>query len=52
MEHYVCAICGHEYDPSKGEPAQDIPAGTAFETLPSDWTCPVCGAEKRLFKKA
>lgn len=51
MDRYACTICGHEYNPAKGEAAQDIPAGTAFEQLPADWVCPVCGAEKRLFKK-
>lgn len=51
MGNYICAICGHEYDPSRGEPAQAILPGIVFEDLPSDWLCPVCGAEKRLFKK-
>jgi len=52
MDKYVCTICGHTYDPLVGEPAQGIPAGTAFEQLPDDWRCPVCSAEKRLFIKA
>jgi rubredoxin len=43
-------ICGHEYDPGKGEPIQNIPEGIAFADLPAGWTCPVCGAEKRLFR--
>ncbi|MEJ2314454.1 MAG: rubredoxin [Nitrospirota bacterium] len=25
-----------------------IPIGTAFEDLPEDWVCPVCGADDRL----
>jgi rubredoxin len=52
MDTYVCTICGHEYNPSKGEPAQNILPGIAFEQLPPDWQCPVCSAEKRLFEKA
>jgi rubredoxin len=51
MDKYVCAICGHEYNPEKGEPLQDIPAGIAFENLPDSWACPVCGAKKHLFVK-
>jgi rubredoxin len=27
-----------------------IPAGTAFEEIPDDWFCPVCGARKRDFE--
>lgn len=51
MTKYVCQICGHAYDPEKGEPKQNIPAGIPFSALPDDWVCPVCGAEKRLFKE-
>jgi rubredoxin len=52
MTNYVCLICGHEYNPEKGEPKQNIPPETPFSALPADWTCPVCGAEKKLFKEA
>lgn len=52
MDIYVCSICGHEYNPEKGEPAQNIAPGVAFEQLPDDWECPVCGAKKSLFRKA
>jgi rubredoxin len=45
-------ICGHEYDPEKGEPGQNIPPQTGFPALPADWVCPVCGAEKKLLKEA
>jgi|GEM_PF-1236516 rubredoxin len=51
MTKYVCLICGHEYNPEKGEPTQKIAPGTPFSALPADWVCPVCGAEKRLFKE-
>jgi flavin reductase (DIM6/NTAB) family NADH-FMN oxidoreductase RutF/rubredoxin len=37
---YVCSICGYEYSGS-------IP----FEELPEDYTCPVCGQPKSVFKK-
>jgi rubredoxin len=51
LEKYTCCICGHIYDPSKGEPKQGIPPGTAFSDLPDDWQCPVCCAERKNFKK-
>jgi rubredoxin len=27
-----------------------VPAGTAFEEIPDDWFCPVCGARKADFE--
>lgn len=49
MTLYVCNACGYIYDPSEGDPDSGIPAGTAFEDLPEDWVCPVCGAPKDEF---
>ena len=45
---YVC-VCGYEYNPAVGDPDNGIAAGTAFEDLPEDWCCPVCGLEKDSF---
>ena len=45
---YVC-VCGYEYNPAVGDPDNGIAAGTAFEDLPKDWCCPVCGLEKDSF---
>lgn len=39
---YVCTVCGYVYD-EKSE-------GTAFDALPADWVCPVCGVGKDLFE--
>jgi rubredoxin len=50
MAKYVCSVCGYEYDPEVGDPDNDIEAGTAFESLPEEWVCPVCGAEKEDFE--
>lgn len=50
MEKYVCP-CGYEYDPVKGDPDNGIAPGTAWEDLPEDWTCPVCGLSKDAFEK-
>jgi rubredoxin len=49
MKKYVCGVCGYVYDPAKGDPENGIAKGTAFEDLPDDWTCPVCGASKDEF---
>ena len=50
MKKYRCTVCGYVYDPEKGDADSGIPAGTAFEDLPGDWCCPVCGAEKDSFE--
>ena len=49
---YRCPVsnCGYVYDPDRGDKRRKIPAGTRFEVLPEDWTCPVCGASKKNFK--
>jgi rubredoxin/flavin reductase (DIM6/NTAB) family NADH-FMN oxidoreductase RutF len=51
MDKYRCDVCGYVYEPEKGDPNADIPPGTAFEDLPDDWVCPVCGAGKDQFSK-
>ncbi len=52
MKKYVCNICGYVYDPEKGDPDGGIEPGTAFEDIPDDWVCPVCGIAKEMFEKA
>ena len=49
MKSYVCDVCGYIYDPAEGDTESDVPQGTAFEKLPEDWICPVCGAPKDQF---
>jgi rubredoxin len=51
MDKWECKVCGYIYDPEKGDPESNIPAGTPFEQLPESWTCPVCGAPKSQFAK-
>ncbi len=46
MKKYVCDICGYVYDPKQGDPDNGVDPGTAFEDLPEDWVCPVCGASQ------
>ncbi|WP_433561203.1 rubredoxin [Nocardia sp. CA-151230] len=46
---WVCVRCGMIYDPAEGDPDGGIAPGTAFEDIPEDWVCPVCGARKSDF---
>ena len=45
MEKYVCTACMWVYDPSEND-------GVAFEDLPDDYVCPVCGVGKDMFEKS
>ncbi len=49
MKRYECVVCGYIYDPAEGDPENGITPGTAFEDLPDDWLCPVCGVGKDNF---
>jgi rubredoxin len=51
MDKYVCSLCGYVYDPEEGDPDNGVEPGTAFEDVPDDWTCPVCGASKDQFER-
>ena len=51
MKKYECSVCGYVYDPVEGDPENGITAGTAFEDLPDDWVCPICGASKDDFRE-
>jgi rubredoxin len=50
MKKYVCTVCGYVYNPVDGDPDSGIKPGTAFEDIPEDWVCPVCGAGKDSFE--
>ncbi len=43
---YVCDVCGYVYDPEKGDPDNGVAPGTAWEDVPEDWVCPLCGVGK------
>jgi NAD(P)H-nitrite reductase large subunit/rubredoxin len=51
MKKYVCSVCGYVYDPAEGDTDNGIAPGTAFEDLPADWVCPVCGVDKDAFEE-
>ena len=46
MAKWVCNICGYIYDPEVGDPDNGVAAGTAWEDVPEDWVCPLCGVGK------
>jgi rubredoxin len=50
MKKYICPVCDYIYDPEMGDPDGGIELGTAFEDLPDDWSCPVCGVGKANFE--
>jgi len=44
MREFICSICDYVYKES-------IPPGIKWEDLPSDFSCPVCGAPKTVFRQ-
>lgn len=42
MKKWQCSVCGYNYDESK--------ESVAFQDLPENWSCPVCGAPISAFK--
>ncbi|MFH1776538.1 MAG: rubredoxin [Candidatus Omnitrophota bacterium] len=48
---YRCTVCNYIYNPALGDPDGGITPGTAFEQIPDDWGCPICGAGKDKFVK-
>ncbi|HKN53416.1 MAG TPA: rubredoxin, partial [Amycolatopsis sp.] len=40
---YQCTNCGCIYLPERGDSDGGIAPGTAFDALPNDWQCPMCG---------
>lgn len=49
LKKWKCEVCGHIYDPKEGDPDAGIAPGTAFEDIPDDWYCPICGVGKEDF---
>ncbi len=49
-KRWICPPCGFVYDSEKGDPDGGIQPGTAFEDIPDDWICPICGAYKAIFE--
>lgn len=51
MEKWRCKVCDWIYDPATGDPDNGVAPGTAWEAVPEDWVCPICGAGKDEFEK-
>ena len=49
MRKWLCP-CGYIYDEALGDPENGVEPGTAFEDVPEDWVCPVCGLPKDVFE--
>ncbi|MBX3663409.1 MAG: rubredoxin [Burkholderiales bacterium] len=50
MRKWECIVCGYVYDEAEGDPEHGIKAGTRWEDIPEDWTCPECGIAKADFE--
>lgn len=50
-QRYECIECKYIYNPKYGNEKAGIKPGTAFEDLPDDWVCPVCGEGKDMFQE-
>ena len=48
-QKWICQKCSMIYDPVKGDPDSGIAPGTPFAEIPDDWSCPICGAQKKTF---
>lgn len=46
---YICNICGFVYGEEIGCPEEKIAPGTAWENIPDDFICPLCGVGKDEF---
>lgn len=51
LDKYICTACGYVYDPELGDANSGTDPGVPFDDLPDDWTCPLCGVGKAMFKK-
>ncbi len=52
MARYQCPDCGYVYDELKGDPHEGFLAGTQWEIIPDDWSCPDCAVRDKVdFKK-
>jgi rubredoxin len=51
MSKWRCLACSYVYDPAEGDPDNGVSPGTAFEDVPDDWVCPLCGVPKDMFEE-
>ena len=44
---YQCPVCDYVYDEAKGDARQGVPAGTRWEQIPDDCSCPDCAVREK-----
>ena len=49
---YVCSVCGYIYAPQERAPGAGVGTATAWENVPEDFVCPLCGVGKDQFEPA
>ena len=49
MKIWQCIVCGYTYDESIGDADHGLKAGTCWQDVPEDWSCPDCGLAKSDF---
>lgn len=50
MTRWRCIVCGYIYDEALGDIAHGLAPGTAWDDVPTSWTCPECGMSKADFE--
>ncbi len=48
MAKFICPNCEFVYDETTGIPREGWPAGTPFDQIDPDWTCPDCGVREQV----
>ena len=51
MKKYICTVCDWVYDAEVGDPDNGLAPGTAWEDVPEDFLCPICGLGKDVFEE-
>lgn len=47
---WICPVDCFVYEEHDGVPELGIKAGTRWEELPEDWSCPLCGEHRSSFE--
>lgn len=48
MTAYRCTGCDYVYDEALGAPREGFAAGTTWERVPDDWSCPDCAVREKI----
>ena len=51
FQKWQCGLCAFPYDEALGMPEDGLPAGTRWQDVPQDWSCPDCSAIKDDFER-